>query len=78
VNYYSTTYVQGKLFGDYCNLATNLVLSWPNDGVSKIGRGEGREKDMREKRVDDLTAEKVTELEYAQLPGGQNQGNTEV
>jgi len=51
VYYYTTTYVQGKFFGDYCNLATNLVLSWPNDGV--------------------------TEYEYGQLPGGQNQGNTE-
>jgi pimeloyl-ACP methyl ester carboxylesterase len=36
VYYYTTTYVQGKLFGDYCNLATNLVLKWPNDGVAEL------------------------------------------
>jgi len=33
--YYTTSYVQGKLLGDYCNLATNLVLKWPNDGVAE-------------------------------------------
>jgi len=52
VHYYTTTYIQGKTFGDYCNLATNIVLKWPNDGVA--------------------------EYELSQLPGGQNQGNTEA
>jgi len=36
VNFYTTTYVQGKFLGDYCNLATNLVLKWPNDGVAEF------------------------------------------
>jgi len=35
VYYYTTTYEQGKFFGDYCNLAVNLVLKWPNDGVAE-------------------------------------------
>eukprot|EP01111_Echinosteliopsis_oligospora_P018029 TRINITY_DN805_c0_g1_i1.p1 TRINITY_DN805_c0_g1~~TRINITY_DN805_c0_g1_i1.p1 ORF type:complete len:670 (-),score=235.20 TRINITY_DN805_c0_g1_i1:43-2052(-) len=33
--YYTTTYEQGKFFGDYCNLATNAVLNWPNDGIAE-------------------------------------------
>jgi len=36
VNYYTTTYEQGSWFGDYCNLAVNLVLKWPNDGTSEL------------------------------------------
>jgi len=34
--YYTTSYKQGNLFGDYCNLAINALLQWPNDGVSEI------------------------------------------
>jgi len=34
--YYTTTYVQGKFFGDHCNLAVNLLLKWPNDGVCEL------------------------------------------
>jgi pimeloyl-ACP methyl ester carboxylesterase len=33
VNYYTTTYKQGKFFGDYCNLLVNALLKWPNDGT---------------------------------------------
>jgi len=36
VYYYTTTYVQGKFFGDHCNLAVNLLLKWPNDGVTEL------------------------------------------
>jgi len=36
VYYYTTSYEQGNFFGDYCNLAVNLVLQWPNDGVTEI------------------------------------------
>jgi len=36
VFYYTTTYKQGNLFGDYCNMAVNLVLQWPNDGTTEI------------------------------------------
>jgi len=25
-----------SFFGDYCNLAINLVLQWPNDGTAEI------------------------------------------
>jgi len=35
IYYYTTTYEQGKLFGDWCNLAANIALSWPNDGVAE-------------------------------------------
>lgn len=51
IHYFTTTYQQGNFFGDYCSLPMNLVLQWPNDGI--------------------------TELEYAQLPGANNGGNTE-
>jgi len=51
IYYYTSTYKLGNLFGDYCNMAVNMVLEWPNDGV--------------------------TELEYAQLTGGNNMGNKE-
>jgi len=36
VYYYTTTYEQGKFFGDYCNLAINMVLEWPNDGTAEL------------------------------------------
>jgi len=36
VYYYTTTYKQGNLFGDWCSLAMNAVLKWPNDGVSEL------------------------------------------
>jgi len=36
VSYYTTTYEQGTWFGDYCNMAVNLILEWPNDGVAEI------------------------------------------
>jgi len=34
--YYTTTYQLGNFFGDYCNMAVNLVLKWPNDGVTEL------------------------------------------
>eukprot|EP01127_Copromyxa_protea_P000002 TRINITY_DN0_c1_g1_i1.p1 TRINITY_DN0_c1_g1~~TRINITY_DN0_c1_g1_i1.p1 ORF type:complete len:659 (+),score=192.57 TRINITY_DN0_c1_g1_i1:13-1989(+) len=36
VNYYTTTYKQGTWFGDYCSLPMNMVLQWPNDGVTEL------------------------------------------
>jgi len=36
VDFYTTTYQQGKPFGDYCNLAVNFVLEWPNDGTCEL------------------------------------------
>jgi hypothetical protein len=36
VYFYTTTYQQGKFFGDYCNLPINLVLQWPNDGTAEL------------------------------------------
>jgi len=51
VYYYTTTYKLGNLFGDWCNLAVNLILEWPNDGTA--------------------------ELDYCQLSGGNNLGNTQ-
>jgi len=51
VYFYTTTYKRNQFFGDYCNLAVNLILKWPNDGT--------------------------TELDLAQLPHGNNMGNTE-
>jgi len=35
VYYYYTTYKLGNLFGDYCNMAINLILQWPNDGTTE-------------------------------------------
>jgi len=35
VYYFTSTYKQGNLFGDYCNMAINSILQWPNDGVSE-------------------------------------------
>jgi len=36
VYYYTTTYKQGQFFGDYCNMAINALLNWPNDGVTEM------------------------------------------
>jgi len=36
IYFYTTTYEQGKFFGDYCNLPINLVLQWPNDGTAEL------------------------------------------
>jgi len=36
VYFYTTTYKTGNLFGDYCNMAVNMVLEWPNDGVTEL------------------------------------------
>jgi len=36
VHFYTTTYEQGTFFGDYCNLAMNIILQWPNDGTCEI------------------------------------------
>jgi len=36
VHYFTTTYEQGNFFGDYCSLPMNLVLEWPNDGVTEF------------------------------------------
>jgi len=36
VSYYTTTYEQGKFFGDWCNLAMNALLEWPNDGTCEV------------------------------------------
>jgi len=35
IAYYTSTYQQGNFFGDYCNMAVNMVLEWPNDGVTE-------------------------------------------
>jgi len=35
VYFYCTTYEQGSFFGDYCNMAINLILQWPNDGTTE-------------------------------------------
>jgi len=35
IYYYTTTYQLGNWFGDYCNLAVNAVLEWPNDGTTE-------------------------------------------
>ena len=35
VHYYITSYVQGKLTGDYCNIGANGLLAFPNDGVTE-------------------------------------------
>jgi len=36
VHYYTTTYEQGKMFGDWCSLPMNALLEWPNDGTCEI------------------------------------------
>jgi len=36
VAYYTTTYELGRLFGDSCNLAVNMILEWPNDGTAEL------------------------------------------
>jgi len=40
VHSYTTTYKQGNFFGDYCNLAVNLILQWPNDGTTELTYGK--------------------------------------
>jgi len=40
VYYYTTTYKQGTLFGDYCNMAINALINWPNDGVTETKYSE--------------------------------------
>lgn len=36
VHFYTATYEQGRFFGDWCSLPMNLVLQWPNDGVTEL------------------------------------------
>jgi len=36
IHYYTTSYKQGFLFGDYCSLPMNMILEWPNDGTSEL------------------------------------------
>lgn len=36
VYFYTTTYQQGKMFGDWCSLPMNTVLQWPNDGTAEL------------------------------------------
>lgn len=36
IYYYTTTYKQGNFFGDYCNMAINMILEWPNDGTTEF------------------------------------------
>jgi hypothetical protein len=36
VYYYTTSYQQGNFFGDYCNMAINMILEWPNDGTTEL------------------------------------------
>jgi len=37
--FYTTTYEQASWSGDWCNVAANLVLKWPNDGTTELSRG---------------------------------------
>jgi hypothetical protein len=36
VYYYTTMWKKTFVHPRYCNLATNLVLSWPNDGMAEL------------------------------------------
>jgi len=36
LQFYSTTYELGKFFGDWCSLPMNIILQWPNDGVTEL------------------------------------------
>jgi len=36
VHYYTTTYEQGRFFGDWCSFPMNLILQWPNDGLVEL------------------------------------------
>jgi len=36
VFYFTTTYKRGNLMGDYCSMAMNLVLQWPNDAITEL------------------------------------------
>eukprot|EP01113_Clastostelium_recurvatum_P023978 TRINITY_DN285_c0_g1_i1.p1 TRINITY_DN285_c0_g1~~TRINITY_DN285_c0_g1_i1.p1 ORF type:complete len:679 (-),score=177.83 TRINITY_DN285_c0_g1_i1:96-2132(-) len=34
--YWTSTYLRNQALGDYCNLAINAILEWPNDGTSEL------------------------------------------
>jgi len=36
VFYYTTTYKTRSSWGDWCNLAVNFLLKWPNDGTTEM------------------------------------------
>jgi len=36
IHFYTATYEQGNFFGDWCSLPMNLILEWPNDGVTEL------------------------------------------
>jgi hypothetical protein len=36
VHFWTTTYEQGRFFGDWCNFAMNSILQWPNDGLVEL------------------------------------------
>jgi len=40
IYYYTATYKLGNFFGDYCSMAMNAVLDWPNDGTTELERGQ--------------------------------------
>eukprot|EP00026_Physarum_polycephalum_P002499 Phypoly_transcript_02506.p1 GENE.Phypoly_transcript_02506~~Phypoly_transcript_02506.p1 ORF type:complete len:633 (+),score=81.79 Phypoly_transcript_02506:79-1977(+) len=40
ISYYTTTYALNQPFGDYCNLAMNLILDFPNDGTTEFDRAQ--------------------------------------
>jgi hypothetical protein len=60
VNYYTTTYKLWQFFGDYRNLAANVILQWPNDGVSNQKRERKKTKKERKKRKKKKEEEKKT------------------
>jgi len=43
VYYYTTTYKLGNLFGDACSSVVNMVLQWPNDGVTELDYAQLKE-----------------------------------
>jgi len=40
VNYYTSSYKLGQIFGDYCNLAMQAVLDFPNDGTCEFDKAQ--------------------------------------
>jgi len=40
VYFFSTTYKHSSYVGDYCCLAVNSVLKWPNDGTTEYDRSK--------------------------------------
>jgi len=36
VYYFTTTYKRNTFFGDYCSAPMNVILQWPNDGVTEL------------------------------------------